>query len=397
MDKIKSIDRMIALLLSLILCVSCSVITVNASEASDVIDPELLERIADDPNASVQIFVERKAIPLTVEDMPSYNSAARESLYVARKELAAVNKEKNQEFIEGLGKYASFVVDGITNSTIVVLTIKARDIYRLAESESVFSIESMPEGEWINESTDTAVAKISEELQKAIDETDDPDALIEVIAYGNFGLSLDKKTKLELLDTPGEHGFTTKLQETVVQYYRENNTKLFEEIQTVSPKAVQIKKAGSYCFIGNETKMYYSCDANNGVYMTIPKADVKKIAELNSVRSVTLYKHLPDLYPADAEILQIGGLFVKVAEEPDEYGLYDVLQFKRILVHGEWLYACRGDVDCDGVVSILDATGIQRELAELGAEHFNMDVADYDDDGDVTVLDATAIQRTLVE
>ena len=123
MDKIKSIDRMIALLLSLILCVSCSVIAVNASEASDVIDPELLERIADDPNASVQIFVERKAIPLTVEDMPSYNSAVRESLYVARKELAAVNKEKNQEFIEDLGKYASFVVDGIISRSAAYLRI----------------------------------------------------------------------------------------------------------------------------------------------------------------------------------------------------------------------------------------------------------------------------------
>lgn len=397
MNKNKSVYRMIALLLSLILCVSCGVTAVNAIEASDVIEPELLDKIAADSNASIQIFVERKANPLTVEDMPSYDSADRESLYTARKELAAVNREKNQEFIEELGKYASFIVDGITNSTIVVLTIKARDIYRLAESESVFTIESMPEGKWINESEDTAVEKLSEELQKTIEETDDPDALIEVIAYGSFGLSLDKKTKLELLDTPGEHGFTTKLQEIVVQYYRENNAKLFEEIQTVSPKAVQIKKAGGYCFVCNETKMYYSCDANNGVYMTIPKADVEKIAELNSVRSVTLYKHLPDLYPAELERLQIGGLAVKVAEEPDEYGLYDVLLFKSVTYRGEKVLVRLGDVDNDGDLTVIDATGIQRELAGIGSTEFIEDCADYDRDGDVSVLDATAIQRTLAE
>ena len=397
MNKNKSVYRMIALLLSLILCVSCGVTAVNAIEASDVIEPELLDTIAANPNASIQIFVERKANPLTVEDMPSYDSADRASLYTARKELAAVNREKNQEFIEELGKYASFTVDGITNSTIVVLTIKARDIYRLAESESVFTIESMPEGKWINESEDTAVEKLSEELQKAIEETDDPDALIEVIAYGSFGLSLDKKTKLELLDTPGEHGFTTKLQEMVVQFYRENNAKLFEEIQTVSPKAVQIKKAGSYCFVSNERKMYYSCDGNNGVYMTIPKADVEKIAKLNSVRSITLYKHLPDLYPADSERLQIGGLVVKVAEESNEYGLYDVLLFKSVSYRGEKVIVRLGDVDNDGELTVIDATGIQRELAGIGSTEFIEDCADYDRDGDVSVLDATAIQRTLAE
>lgn len=243
----------------------------------------------------------------------------------------------------------------------------------------------------------TNFEKLSEELHKTIEETDDPDALIEVIAYGSYGLSLDKKTKLELLDTPGEHGFSTKLQEMVVQYYRENNTKLFEEIQTVSPKAVQIKKAGSYCFVSNETKMYYSCDGNNGVYMTIPKADVEKIAELNSVRSVTLYKHLPDLYPAELERLQIGGLVVKVAEEANEYGLYDVLLFKSVTYRGEKELVRLGDVDNDGDLTVIDATGIQRELVGIGSTEYIEDCADYDQDGDVSILDATAIQRTLVD
>ena len=59
--------------------------------------------------------------------------------------------------------------------------------------------------------------------------------------------------------------------------------------------------------------------------------------------------------------------------------------------------AVKGDVDYDYDLTILDATGIQRELAELAAKHFNKTCADYDEDGDVTILDATAIQRTLVD
>ena len=55
-----------------------------------------------------------------------------------------------------------------------------------------------------------------------------------------------------------------------------------------------------------------------------------------------------------------------------------------------------GDVDLDGTVTILDATAIQRYLAnleELSAEQLKM--ADTDGDGDVTIIDATYIQRYL--
>ena len=66
-----------------------------------------------------------------------------------------------------------------------------------------------------------------------------------------------------------------------------------------------------------------------------------------------------------------------------------------------------GDADNDNELTILDATRIQREMAELEAfddevEYYNLSVleasrrfSDYDEDGNVTILDATAIQRTL--
>ena len=56
-----------------------------------------------------------------------------------------------------------------------------------------------------------------------------------------------------------------------------------------------------------------------------------------------------------------------------------------------------GDTDSDGEVTILDATAIQRQLAELPTEAFSVQAADADEDGEVTILDATAVQRYLAE
>ena len=55
-----------------------------------------------------------------------------------------------------------------------------------------------------------------------------------------------------------------------------------------------------------------------------------------------------------------------------------------------------GDVDTDGIVTVLDATAIQRHLADMPNESFDAAAADADGDGKITILDATAIQRWLV-
>lgn len=54
-----------------------------------------------------------------------------------------------------------------------------------------------------------------------------------------------------------------------------------------------------------------------------------------------------------------------------------------------------GDVDGDGVVSIIDATCIQRHLASIPVFFYKEAAADTDGDGSVTILDATYIQRWL--
>ena len=54
-----------------------------------------------------------------------------------------------------------------------------------------------------------------------------------------------------------------------------------------------------------------------------------------------------------------------------------------------------GDVDGDGEVTVIDATYIQRKLADLPVDGYVDAAADTDGDGEVTVLDATFIQRYI--
>ena len=51
-----------------------------------------------------------------------------------------------------------------------------------------------------------------------------------------------------------------------------------------------------------------------------------------------------------------------------------------------------GDADCDGMVTILDATAIQRVLIDMSIEPFNRKAADVNGDG-LDITDATLIQR----
>ena len=75
------------------------------------------------------------------------------------------------------------------------------------------------------------------------------------------------------------------------------------------------------------------------------------------------------------------------AEPPTDKPIDPIESVRRLL----------GDADKDGEVTILDATAIQRRLAELDTAAYDETAADADEDGEVTILDATAIQRCLAE
>ena len=55
----------------------------------------------------------------------------------------------------------------------------------------------------------------------------------------------------------------------------------------------------------------------------------------------------------------------------------------------------RRDVDGDGFLTPMDATAIQRRLADLIVLSFSENAADADDDGKINILDATVILRTI--
>ena len=57
--------------------------------------------------------------------------------------------------------------------------------------------------------------------------------------------------------------------------------------------------------------------------------------------------------------------------------------------------AALGDVDGDGIVTIIDATAIQLMLSDESVKGYNATAADADEDGELSILDVTLIQRYL--
>ena len=58
----------------------------------------------------------------------------------------------------------------------------------------------------------------------------------------------------------------------------------------------------------------------------------------------------------------------------------------------------KGDTDCDGTVTVIDATLIQKRLAAIvGQNAVDSENADFDCDGSVTVIDATGVQKYLAK
>lgn len=56
-----------------------------------------------------------------------------------------------------------------------------------------------------------------------------------------------------------------------------------------------------------------------------------------------------------------------------------------------------GDVNSDGIVSIADATELQKHLANIiDFDDEQLDVADTNGDGKISIIDATEIQKYLV-
>ena len=135
----------------------------------------------------------------------------------------------------------------------------------------------------------------------------------------------------------------------------------------------------------------------NDIRIESYKDDPEGLATMKQ-RNLERYGH--EEGPLPEELYEQYGSWEKVTEKAFScnvgmdacLGLYDDYYF---------LYVALGQVGDDtvqllgGEVTVLDATCIQRKLADLVNETFNESSADADEDGEVTILDAAAIQRWL--
>lgn len=112
----------------------------------DKIETGLQSVISSLPEREIFVAVERVVdLPKSIEDMPAYVDGDRESYVAARRQLASYNKGLNEDFIKELSQYADFEVKINTNTTIVSLKIKAKDVYELAKCRSVLAIDYISE------------------------------------------------------------------------------------------------------------------------------------------------------------------------------------------------------------------------------------------------------------
>lgn len=136
---------------------------------------------------------------------------------------------------------------------------------------------------------------------------------------------------------------------------------------------------------------FYGCAALDSV--TIPSGVLRigdyAFAECAALSSVTLPSEVSEI--SDTAFDGIRELIVECS-----YGSYadswaERQHYRRVYLDG----FVRGDADVDGMVTILDATRVQRKLASYTETFFSEENADADGDGLLSILDATTIQRWL--
>ncbi len=340
----------------LLVCVLfCSTFAMTAYAETDKISPVLQEQlntadpeetinlsvwlvyssVSDSSPSQVMIFHEEEDEDVDLETARAYRDAAKQE----KKEYYTKN---NQTILEEILKIVDVDVNWVSNYTpLVELTIKVKDVEKLAQLNHVGYIEPnypavVPGGE---EVADPIMDKIESGLQSALSTyPEDIDICVAVERVVTHPVTIE--------DMPAYVSGDKESYVTARHQLAEYNKRLNEEF---------IKELSEYAEF--EAKMN---TITTIVLLKLKAKDVYALAKCDSVFEINYISEQ------------------KWSEQAGEYKLL-------------------GDTDGDASVTILDATGIQRELAELGVAVFDEECADYDEDGDVTILDATAIQRTLAD
>ncbi|MBQ3416719.1 MAG: Ig-like domain-containing protein [Ruminococcus sp.] len=120
-------------------------------------------------------------------------------------------------------------------------------------------------------------------------------------------------------------------------------------------------------------------------YVFVPSEDDEHISYYETIENFTIYGYN---YSAAQNYAENHGFsFISLDEYPTQ-------GFPDLPTQPDEEYIL-GDVDGDGVVSVIDATAIQKVRASIPVNCFNETAADVDNDSVVSVIDATYIQKWL--
>lgn len=131
----------------------------------------------------------------------------------------------------------------------------------------------------------------------------------------------------------------------------------------------------------------------------------RELADINKSLNDEFIKELADYADFEVKLNTITTYVVIDIKAQDAYSLAKCSSVFEISFMSDLKWYCTagtekllGDADSDSLVTVLDATRIQRYKAELvDVGSIDLTAADYDEDGDVTILDATRIQRSLAD
>lgn len=442
MLRTKPLTKTVSLLLAVILLLSCGMLGAGATDGlpTEKIAPELMELIGDEPKTDVCIVYD---YTMTASQQKAYNDAdwtGKMALLQDRYEAAKA------DLLEYIGMICDYEVLCDTSINRIYLRVPRSAVEEIQQSATVKSVscETLPESKLNDEALKLIAKEDPKKVVKAYVWTDRGD----VVAMRDY-LNYNKQEMNAYFLIEDKDG-VTEFTKIARAYYAENNRNILAQIAEktdgVYDGGYQITSDGTVKKLpDSETTIWFFA-------VNIPVGQLETLAQIDGIASVTYEPPKePDPY---ANWYSLGGdqdLMRKRLGEPNEEGFYYVpegfklsfgvadkeeyLRFKEIeYVKGvrycrpapddgwwklegdpEFLSATygepnadgryfvpkkdliKGDVDYDGKVTVLDATGIQRDLAEIGTAYFADEIGDYDEDGEVSIMDSTRIQRDIAD
>lgn len=327
--------RAIALVLSVIVMIGCTSLTAFAQEnkLSDSVK-ELIDTASDHERADVIVYlsVDTKSI----DEMPSFPE------YQSINEYADYLREHNRALIQSIfdGVDSEFINYALMGC-IIAYGVPVSKIETVAQSEyvrkvDVYSTEGYDGGFQYKDN------KISPAL-KAVIENCDPESYVTVDVHNAQHL----KTVAEMPSWQVGLGDREESERMVSQARKEYRAYLNEVDQAFFEQAFRDIEV-----------VFYLTGFGFMTTVAVKAKDIEKIALSDAVQDIECNENAFEILPEVIDLPQTG------------------------------------DADCDGSVTVLDATCIQKFKACV-IEDYQIDsyAADVDKDGSVSILDATIIQK----